>query len=274
VKPVIVKGRDKDVPHVDIDGPPSILSKAFDVLRAFNSNERVMTLTELAQASGLPKSTVHRLLARLIELGAVEHHRGSYKIGIEIFRLGVTSPAASMRDAAISYLAALHRQTNQTVQLAVLRQHEVVFLERLSLEKTPSTLFGVGAHLPANCTALGKAMLAYEDPDELTSMLPNPMPRMTAASVTDIRTLREQLADVRRSGVARQRGEAQPGLACTAVPLIVNGIAVGAISIAHMGTAGIELNHEAALRETAVQVSREISERLAQGRMHWFPKEM
>jgi DNA-binding IclR family transcriptional regulator len=273
VKQVKVKGCN-GVRQIDIDEPPSILSKAFDVLRAFNSNERVMTLTELAQASGLAKSTVHRLLARLIELGAVEHHRGSYKIGIEIFRLGVTTPAASMRDAAISHLAVLHRQTNQTVQLAVLRQHEVIFLERLSPEKAPSPLFGVGARLPANCTALGKAMLAYETPDELTSILPNPLPRMTAASVTDIPTLREQLADVRRSGVARQRGEAQPGLACTAAPLIVNSIAVGAISVAHRGTAGIDPTFVAALRETAVQVSREISERLAQGRMHWFPREI
>jgi hypothetical protein len=56
--------------------------------------------------------------------------------------------------------------------------------------------------------------------------------------------------------------------------LIVNGSAVGAISIAHLGPAGIEPSCEAALRETAVHISREISERLAQGRMHWFPKEM
>jgi DNA-binding IclR family transcriptional regulator len=266
--------RDSAVPQADIDAPPSILSKAFEVLRAFNSNQRVLTLTELAQASGLAKSTVHRLLARLTELGAVEHHRGSYKIGIEIFRLGVTSPAASMRDAAISHLAALHRQTNQTVQLAVLRQHEVIILERLSVETVPSPLFGVGGRLPANCTALGKAMLAHENPGDLRPFLPTPMPRMTAASITDLSTLLAQLSEVRRSGIARQRGEAQPGLACTAVPVIVNGFAVGAISISHKGAAGLEKNHDVALRETATSVSRETHERLVQGRMHWFPKDL
>jgi DNA-binding IclR family transcriptional regulator len=49
-----------------------------------------------------------------------------------------------MRDTAISHLATLHRQTGRTVQLGVMRGHEVVFLERLSVEKAPSTLFGVG----------------------------------------------------------------------------------------------------------------------------------
>ena len=154
---------------------------------------------------------MHRLLARLVELGAIEHHRDSYRIGIEIFR-GVTTPAASMRNTAISRLATLHRQTGQTVQLGVMRGHEVLFLERLSVEKAPSTLFGVGGRLPANCTALGKALLAYEDPTFLDSLLPNPMPRMTAASITDVADLLQQLAEVRCSGMARQRGEAQPGL--------------------------------------------------------------
>jgi len=139
VKVVKAQARVNGVPLLDVDTPSSILSKAFDLLRAFNSNERVMSLTELSEASGLAKSTVHRLLARLVELGAIEHHRGSYRIGIEVFRLGVTSLAASMRDTAISHLATLHRQTGRTVQLGVMRGHEVVFLERLSVEKAPST---------------------------------------------------------------------------------------------------------------------------------------
>ena len=88
---VTAQARVIGVPLPDVDTPSSILSKAFDLLRAFNSNERVMSLTELSEASGLAKSTVHRLLARLVELGAIEHHRDSYRIGIEIFRLGVTT---------------------------------------------------------------------------------------------------------------------------------------------------------------------------------------
>jgi DNA-binding IclR family transcriptional regulator len=257
----------------DADTAPSILSKAFDLLLSFNSNERVMTLTELSVASGLAKSTVHRLLARLIDLGAIEHHRGGYKIGLEIFRLGVTTPAAGMRDVAISHLAALHRQTGHTVHLGVLRSYDVVFLERLSVHGGPSALSGVGGRLPANCTALGNVMLAYEDLADLESFLPNPMPRMTAASITDPHALLTRLADVRRCGLARERGEAQPGLACTAAPILVNGMAVGAVSISVPGRAVGDARADAALRATAVHIARDIRGRLAEGHSHWFPKD-
>ena len=87
----------------------SILNKAFDLLYAFNENTRVMTLSELARASGLPKSTVHRLLARLVDLGALEHHRSGYKLGLGLLQLGSTTPAANMRDLATPILVALQR---------------------------------------------------------------------------------------------------------------------------------------------------------------------
>jgi DNA-binding IclR family transcriptional regulator len=258
---------------LDVETPPSILSKAFDLLRAFNSSERVMTLTELSEASGLAKSTVHRLLARLIELGAIEHHRGGYKIGIEIFRIGVTTPAAGMRDAAISHMAALHRLTGQTVHLGIIRQFDLIFLERLSVDSAPSSLFGVGGRLPANCTALGKAILAHEDMEDLASFLPNPMPRMTAASITDVPAFLVELAEIRRTGLASEHGEVQPGLTCTAVPILVNGSAVGALSISHRAATVLEPRIEAALRDAAALIAREIRLRMAEGRSHWFPKD-
>ncbi|HXO86133.1 MAG TPA: IclR family transcriptional regulator C-terminal domain-containing protein, partial [Gemmatimonadales bacterium] len=114
---------------------------------------------------------------------------------------------------------------------------------------------------------------AYEDPADLESFLPNPMRRMTAASVTDPSVLVAQLADVRRTGLARERGEVQPGLACTAAPLVINGLAVGAISVSVPGAAVLEPRSEAALRETATLIDRELCARLAEGRSHWFPRD-
>src|SRR4051794_26790872 len=123
---------------------PSILSKAFELLRAFNSAERVMTLSELSRAAHLPKSTVHRLLARLVELDAVEHHGDGYKLSLGLMQLGATTPAASMRDLALPYLAGLHRWTGETVHFGVLRQFDVVYLEKLAPANSPSELSRVG----------------------------------------------------------------------------------------------------------------------------------
>jgi DNA-binding IclR family transcriptional regulator len=259
---------------IDVDVPPSILSKAFDLLRAFNATERVMTLTDLSRASGLPKSTVHRLLARLIELGAIEHHRDGYKVGIELFRLGVTTPAASMRDVAMPYLASLHRWSGHTVHLAVLRQFDVVYLEKVAMHSSPSALSGVGGRLPANCTAIGKALLAHENLDDLESFLPNPMPRMTPLSVTGLPELLAQLREIRQGALARECEEAQLELACVALPLVVNGFAVGAVSISYRAGSVLDPKIGVALRETTARISREICAGLAEGRAHWFPREM
>jgi DNA-binding IclR family transcriptional regulator len=234
---------------------PSILTKAFDVLNAFNQNERVMTLSELARASGLPKSTVHRLLARLVEFGALEHHRSGYKLGLGLLQLGATTPAAKMRDQAIPSLVALQRWTRQTVTFAVLRDFDAVYLEKLAPTDSPATLTSIGSRLPANCTAIGKALLAQEDLDDLAAFLPPQLPNMTPYSITDVGEFVEHLRIVRREGIAREHDEAQIGLGGIAAPVIVNGFAIGAIAIGYSSSAPVSGRFDAALRDTTAQLS-------------------
>jgi DNA-binding IclR family transcriptional regulator len=260
--------------HSSAAETPSILTKAFDLLRAFNPHERVMTLSELSRASGLPKSTVHRLLARLIELNAVEPHRSGYKLGLGLLQLGSTTPAGYMRELAMPYLAHLHRWSGQTVNLAVLRQFDVVYLEKLATKDSRATISSVGARLPANCTAIGKALLAWEDLDDLADFLPSPLPRMTPSSVTDVPTLVAQLRRVRDEGLARESEEAQLGLSCIAAPVLLHGFAVGAVSVGFPVDAPLPTGVEAALRTTTSHIATDIREGLAQGREHWFPREL
>jgi DNA-binding IclR family transcriptional regulator len=256
-----------------VDQAPSILSKAFDLLRAFNSHERVMSFSELVKVSGLPKSTVHRLLARLVELGVIEHHRSGYKIGLELFQLGAATPAASMRDVAMPFLAGLHRQFGLTVHMAVLRQFNVVFLEKLSRHSAPFSVTGVGSVLPANCTAIGKALLAYEDLEDLEAFLPQPMPMMTPQSITDVGTLLAQLREIQGGAVARESQEALSGVACMAAPVVVRGFAVGAVSVSYRAGARLDPAVETELRETTAHICKGIRAGLTQGRAAWFPRE-
>src|SRR5699024_10274570 len=104
-------------PDRELDGgePNSILSKAFQVLKAFDSTDRVLSLSQVSRVSGLPKSTVHRLIGRLVDLGALEPHRSGYRIGLTIFQIGANMPVHGLRDRALPYLAALHRWSGQTV---------------------------------------------------------------------------------------------------------------------------------------------------------------
>jgi DNA-binding IclR family transcriptional regulator len=241
------------------------------VLRAFNSIDRVMTLSELARAAELPKSTVHRLLGRLIELDAIEPHRDGYKISLGLLPIAANAPALAMRDLAMPYLAALHRWTAQTVHLGVLRKFDVVYLEKLTLPRAPVGLTSVGARLPANCTAIGKALLAGEDFDDLAAFLPSPLPMLTPESVRDIPVLIGQLRGVRESGVAREKNEAVVGVTCIAAPIIVHGFTVGAISIAQSSDGSWNPKTETALRDAVARLSRECREALRNPRRaQWF----
>jgi DNA-binding IclR family transcriptional regulator len=251
--------------------PPSILSKAFDLLQAFAPDQRVMTLSELARVSALPKSTVHRLLARLVGLDAVEHHRGGYKLSLGLMRLGVTTPAGSMRDTALPHLASLYHWTGETVHLAVLRHFDAVYLERIARPDSPVSISGVGARLPANCTAIGKALLAWEDFEDLTDFLPSPMPKLTPWSVSDVDQLIKELGEIREHGLATERNQAQPGLACAAAPILVNGFAVGAVSVSHRADKALNRQVITSLRDCATRIARDVRAGLANGRSHWFP---
>jgi DNA-binding IclR family transcriptional regulator len=251
---------------VDVSGTgeaTSILSKAFDLLYAFNKDQRVMTLSQLARASGLPKSTVHRLLARLVDLGALEHHRSGYKLGLGLLQLGVTTPASNMRDLAMPYLVALQRWTGQTVTFAVLRDLDVVYLERVAPLDGPFSQACVGARLPANCTAIGKALLAHEDLDRLAASLPQRLPGLTQHSITRSDQFLAHLRITLKDGIAHEREETEVGVCAIGRPVIVGGFAVGAIAVSYPRSAPPGGRAEAALRHATGRLSAYLTSYLA-----------
>ena len=256
------------------DQAPSILSKAFDLLRAFNPHERVMTLSELARASGLPKSTVHRLLARLIELNAIEPHRSGYKLGLGLLQLGSMTPAGYMRELAMPYLAHLHRWSGHTVHSGRAEAVRCRVLGEAGHDGDEIHHRDRGRQAArAHCTALGKALLAHENLDDLADFLPSPLSMMTARSITDVGSLIVELRKVRVEGVARERDEAQVGLSCVGAPVVMHGFAVAAVSLGFPSDASPPAGLDHALRSTAARIAKDTTAGLAQGREHWFPRE-
>lgn len=253
---------------------PSILNKAFDLLRAFDSQSRVMTLSELSRASNLPKSTVHRLLARLVELEMVESHRSGYKIGLGMFKLAAVTPAGRMRDYALPHLARLHDRTGKSVHFGVLRGADVVYLEKVARQDCPSRLTGVGVRLPAHCTALGKALLAYEDSVDLRACMTSPLPTLTRYSMTDVDRLFHGFSRTRAEGFAEEVNETQMGLASVAAPIKVHHYAIAAVSVTYpVGTDNV-FAIKNAVRETAAQIAQETRAGITHGRANMLPRDV
>ena len=213
------------------DAGRTVLGRIATILDAFDMGDQVLSLPDLSQRANLPKSTVHRLAEQLRAIGWLERdHSNGYRVGMRLFELGALAPQRNqLRDTAFPYLHGLATKTGLAVQLGVLDRGEVVYLERIVVGEfsLPTRL---GGRMPAYCTGLGKAMLAYDDAaaDQVMSAT---LPRRTAFTITEASALRADLEQVRSLGVARDVNEAYDGLVCVAAPIRNAGRAIAAVSV-------------------------------------------
>jgi len=212
------------------DATRSVLVRLAAIIEAFDDDRLALTLRELTLRTGLPRSTVYRMAEQLCALGWLERERGDYRVGVKMFELGgLATRRNQLCDSAYAHLVTLAAHTGLTVQLAILDGPEVVYLERL-----PAKGFELptrdGGRMPAYCTALGKAMLAFQ-PDAMVSVREFGMSRRTDATICSERDLEAELGAVRRSGVAVDRQESYDGIGCVAAPICNSGRAIGAVSI-------------------------------------------
>lgn len=256
------------------DPTPSILTKAFEVLGAFSAESRVLTLTEIGHRTHLPKPTVHRLLRRLEELGAVEPHGAEWKLGIRFRGMAAATPVEALRKTAIAHLARLYGLTNESVRLGVLRDREVVILEVLYSPWSRISAEEVGARLPAHASALGRAILAFSPDEEVSRVLDGPLPRPTPGAVADPDRIRQEIAQARWRKLATSQDQLVAGAGAVAAPILIRGRAIGAVSVRFASETGYSGAVAEAVQLTAARIGRETADALARGHEHWNPFEL
>ena len=200
--------------------PASPVDRAFDVLRATAAGNG-LTLSELARATGLAKSTTLRLLTALERNGAVTRIGQHYRLGPLVHELDPipVSPAYErIRRVLTPFLAHLFEATRATVHLATLHRDEVVYLNKLHGPRPIPSPSRIGGGLPAYCTGVGKAMLAF-DADAAARVARAPMVAWTETTVTSADALAVELAEIRRRRRSLDRAELTPGLYCVAAPV-------------------------------------------------------
>jgi len=238
---------------------PSILRKAFAVLDAFDQGNRRLPLAAIARRSGLPKSTIHRVLAMLTQLGAVVREGDEYRMGLAMFRYGSCSLEVGLRDVALPHMEALHRALGQTLHLAVRRGADVIYLEKLRSRSALPLPTVVGGSLPAHLTGVGKVLLAHSPEREQEAVLSDSLPGRTPRSVTNVAHLRRALREIHAQGFARDSSEAVEGLSCIAAPLYVDERVVAALSVAYPAELGDGNVLISPLQQTATTISRALT---------------
>ena len=130
-----------------------MLGRSAVIMDAFNGGPPVLSLSDLNRRTHLPKSTVHRLVDQLCQVGWLERDRGGYRVGMRMFELGTLAADANrMHEAAFPHLQVLAAKTGLAAQLAILDRTEVLYLERIVVGpiRLPTRR---GGRKPAYCTA-------------------------------------------------------------------------------------------------------------------------
>jgi DNA-binding IclR family transcriptional regulator len=213
------------------DGNMSQLEKSALLLDSFPGGT-ALTLAEVCTRTGLPRSTTHRLLVELSELGWIQRTGNKFELGMTLFELGErVSVKHRLRVAAMPFMQDLYAVTEQTIHLAVRDQYDVVYIEKLHGHTSQPLPSQVGGRLPLTCTAVGKALLAFESADFQSDVLSRPLRRYTENSITDPRTLDRELAQIRDRGVATEREESASGSCCLAAAVMKGGKPIASLSV-------------------------------------------
>lgn len=214
-------------------GGPSVLDRALLVLEACAASYRPLTLVELVQRTGLPKTTLHRMCWKLVELGMLDRLDQRYRIGTKVFALGSMNPSLRrLRAAAMPHLHELVETTGWATNLAVLAGDRALIVEEVFAGEGRSMRRMVGGRLPLYATAVGKALLSGFSDETLAEALDKRrLRRYTRTTVVRPSFLRDQLAEVRRTGIAFSYGEWAVDTSGVAAPVVVGGEVIAAVAV-------------------------------------------
>lgn len=236
--------------------PSAVIDRISLVLDAFDGPGR-LTLAQLVRRTGLPRSSAHRMLERLVQLRWLRRSGRDYELGMRLVELGSLAVHQDrLVRAARPLLSELHRATGLVVHLAVLDGPDVVYLEKVGDRLASAIPTRVGGRQPAHCTAVGKTLLAFcgESGVDLRA-------RKTKYSISGRSQLDSELAKVRAHGVAFEREESLLGFGCVAAPIGNPSETVAAVSVCGpMNRMTFDQRLVAPVRMTAMNIWRNVED--------------
>jgi IclR family transcriptional regulator, pca regulon regulatory protein len=231
---------DGDLPTLREPRYSQSLERGLAIVRCFTPDEPVLGIAEMADKTGMSRSTTHRYVITLVALGFLEQPpSGSrkYRLGSRGSDLGMAAlNTLPLRSEGHAFLENLRRKVSYTVSTAVLDDNDVVIVDRLRGFRGYARLkvdIGPGSHLPAYCTSMGKTLLAHLPRDEQEAALKGlSIRRRGPNTITSKAALLRELAQVREAGFAVNNEELVVGLLSIAMPVRRDEIVIGAVDIA------------------------------------------
>jgi IclR family pca regulon transcriptional regulator len=210
------------------------LERGLAVLRAFDADAPVQTLSDVSRRAGLTRAAARRFLLTLAELGYVRVEGRHFSLTPKVLELGYAYLSAlSLPEVAGPHLEALSARVHESASMSVLDGADVVYVARVATSRLMTAAITIGTRLPAYATAMGRVLLAARPPAERARLLPVPAAALTDRTVTDAGTLARTLDEVAAAGWALVDEELELGVRSIAVPVRgAEGVVIAAANVA------------------------------------------
>ena len=204
------------------------------MLDALSQHPEGCTLTSLSIETGISKSTLSPIMRTLENrhFASLDPATGAYSVGLKCFAVGSTfmtgQPLISLLRMKMELMV---EECQETCQLGVLDDDKVFYLAKVDSPQAIRLISSIGTHIPAYCTALGKALLSDSNEDDIRTLYPNGLNPMTAHTLRSVDELFDQIAEQKAQGVFQEHEESSDNVVCYSVPLRHRGRIVAAVSI-------------------------------------------
>lgn len=212
------------------------LARAFSILEAIAEERDGIGLANLSKSVNLHNSTTFHLVKTMVKLGYVHQDKQSkrYRLGRPLYQLAAaTMGQVQLANVSKHFVGILAERTGETAHFAVPSQNSVFILSKVDGTSAFRLSEGMGAVRPSHCTAIGKVILAYLEPDQLQRYFASAsLDSYTPATITSRDRLTAELETIRAQGIAFDDAEYHPELRCAAVPVLdMNGELAGSLGI-------------------------------------------
>jgi DNA-binding IclR family transcriptional regulator len=199
----------------------SVLHRHLRILEAFDAWHPFLTLSEISDAAGLPRSSTHRLIGELEHEGLLERLPDrTYRLGVRLWEFASRTPGAvGLREIARPWLGAVHERVRQHTQLGVLRGHDVLFIERMSTPDAVVNATLIGGRIPLHASSSGLVLLAHADPALIAEVGSGELKSYTEHTIRTAAQLQAVLQRIRDDGYAVAEGYIHPESRGIAVPV-------------------------------------------------------
>ena len=198
------------------------VEKAMNLLEILYNEKRPLSLNELFELTGLPKSTIHGLLSTMREFSVINQNKdGKYELGIRLFEYGCSvSSAWNICDIAKPYLQQISQVTGESTFLSIFGNDNVLTLSQEESRSNLRVVSDIGVRLPVHCTSQGKLFLAYLPENISKRIIRNKdFIAYTPHTIVDPELFQKELLHITQQGYSIENGEYKIGLRSISAPI-------------------------------------------------------